>query len=183
MKIPASVTRLGYACWLGSVVISATVALGECTPPPSNIIAWWPGEGSAADIFSTNHGTVIGAVSFRGGLVGSAIEITGDGQYILLPNSQSLRLTTAITIEGWVKPMDIDTDQHILSTAGGSGGSPYGHDYYLRLVNRGLEFRINDVGFFVPNVITQTNVWYHIAATYSTAGGMRRLFVNGRMVG
>ncbi|MDH7503973.1 MAG: immunoglobulin domain-containing protein [Verrucomicrobiota bacterium] len=175
--------RSEFGCLMFAVLTSFFVAMADCVPPLEGTVSWWPGDGNAGDAVGADHGTRVGEITFRPGLIAEAIEITEDGQYILVPNTEDLRFTTAISIEGWIKPVDVYTDQHIVSTAGGVGPSPFGHDYYLRLVNRGLEFRINDVPLLVQNVITEPGKWYHVAATYSTASRLRRIFVNGKLAG
>jgi hypothetical protein len=115
-------------------------------------------------------------------MVEEALEIARDGQYILVPNSDSLRFTNAMTIEGWIRPMDIYTDQHIVSTAGGTGPSPSGHDYFLNIVDRKMGFGINGSPLLTSAVITNAGQWYHVAATYSSADRIRRLYLDGVLV-
>ena len=43
-----------------------------CTPPVAGLVSWWPGEGGANDVVSTNNGTLQGGASFAAGLVGQA---------------------------------------------------------------------------------------------------------------
>jgi len=133
------------------------------------------------------HGTYVNGVTLGalGPLVGdsnTAASFDGVDDYIILPNSASLLPTTALTLEAWINPKDLITDQHIISTAG-PGPSPYGHDYYMRLVDRGLEFRINDVPFFVSNAITVDNQWYHVVATYDQVESLRKIYVNNNLLG
>jgi hypothetical protein len=38
----------------------------SCTPPPPNIVAWWPGDGHPNDIQGSNNGTFVGAMYSTG---------------------------------------------------------------------------------------------------------------------
>ena len=77
-----------------------------CTPPPANLVAWWPGEDSAQDLMSTNHGTLGSDVSFVPGKVGRAFQfVDSTNSYIALPNSPAFAASSnRLTIAAWVKP-------------------------------------------------------------------------------
>ena len=40
--------------------LTASAQPTNCTPPPSGLAGWWAGEGSAADSYGTNNGTLQG---------------------------------------------------------------------------------------------------------------------------
>jgi len=149
------------------------------------MISYWKfdeGEGTMAyDSVGDNHGTIYGA-SWTTGIVDGALTFDGMDNYVSLPDSASLSPTAGVTLEAWIKPADLITDQHIISTAG-PGPSPFGHDYYIRLVYKGLEFRINDVPFFVGNSVTVANEWYHVIGTYDQSQGLRKIYVNDNLPG
>ena len=48
-------------------------------PPPANMIAWWPGDGNAADIQGGHYGILRGDAAFGTGEVGSAFSLGGGG--------------------------------------------------------------------------------------------------------
>lgn len=53
-----------------------------------------------------NHGTVSGATLVSGlDRLGKALQFDGIDDYVTVPDSPSLNITTAITIEAWVKPI------------------------------------------------------------------------------
>src|ERR1051325_7362945 len=58
-----------------------------CTPPPSGIVSWWPGEGNANDIQGNNNGTLQNAATFASGEVGQAFLFTSDGDGITIPHN------------------------------------------------------------------------------------------------
>ncbi len=76
---------------------------GNCLPPPSGLVGWWPGEGNANDIAGTNNGTLQGGASAgAAGVVGAAFSVNGTSSYVQIPDSPSLHPTN-FTIETWVR--------------------------------------------------------------------------------
>ena len=76
-----------------------------CTPAPSGILAWWPGENSAQDIIGTNNGTLMNGATYSTGKVGQAFYFNGVNDYISL-NGGSAKLPlgkSPRTVEAWVK--------------------------------------------------------------------------------
>lgn len=147
---------------------------------PDGPVSWWRAEDSAADAIGNNDGVAVGGATYASGVSGRAFSLNAAGAYISVPDASDLHPTTALTLEAWVYPTDITTDQHILSTAG-SGPSPFGHDFYLRLVDRGLELRINDDPLTASGVIPKANRWYLVTATYDRIAGQRRIYVDGEL--
>ena len=101
----------GYSVVVTNVVGSVTSSLamlavsvpGSCAPPPANLVGWWPGEGNANDIASTNNGLLQGGVTANAaGNVGQAFSFDGTNNYVQIPNSAALRPTN-LTIEAWVR--------------------------------------------------------------------------------
>ena len=162
--------------------VSGRFASGQCTSAPSGMSAWWTGDGSGEDLAGTNYGTLMNGTAFGTGKVGQAFEFDGVNDYLKVAAvDNSLKPTEAITLDAWIFPRDINTDQHIISTAG-AGPSPFGHDYYIRLTGNSIEFRINDDPLSAGGVIPTANQWYHVAATYDRSTGTRKLYINGTLV-
>jgi hypothetical protein len=78
---------------------------GECVPPPSGLVSWWPGDGNANDIIGDNPGEAQPTVTFPDGVVGPAFGFDGVGAFVHVPDSDSLDITNAITIDAWIKPL------------------------------------------------------------------------------
>jgi serine/threonine protein kinase len=72
-----------------------------CYGPPQGMIAWWPGEGSAADIVGQNQGTIENGVQFVRGYRGRAFSFDGTAAHVLIGDSTMLA-PPAITVEFWV---------------------------------------------------------------------------------
>jgi len=77
---------------------------------PSGMVSYWKfDEGSgttAGDSIGANIGTIHGATWTNNGKFSKALDFDGSGNYVLVPDSNSLDLTT-FTIEAWVKPDSI----------------------------------------------------------------------------
>src|SRR5437762_11246820 len=86
-----------------------------CTPPPSDMVAWWPGNGYANDIQGSNHGTLRGDATYATGRVGQGFSFDGDGDFIEIPDSPSVSVSSAITIDAWVNPDTTTGERTILS--------------------------------------------------------------------
>ena len=56
-------------------VRGGTVA--QCTSPPSNLVSWWPGDGSGDDISGSNNGTLLNGAAFSSGMVDQAFSFDG----------------------------------------------------------------------------------------------------------
>jgi uncharacterized repeat protein (TIGR02543 family) len=164
----------------GAFAVTTTETPVAASLPAGNLVSLWRAENNALDSVGSNHGSWAGTAAYGTGVVGKAFSLDGNGSYISVTDDANLHPTTAITLQAWIKPEDIATDQHIISTAGG-GPSPFGHDYYLRLVSGSLEFRINDDPLWAGSVIPAANRWYHVTATYDRATGLRKIYVDGAL--
>ena len=103
----ATITNL-YGSILSSNAVLTVIPPGSCTPPPSGLVSWWPGEGNANDIVGTNNGTLQGPVGFAAGEVGQAFVLDGSSTSIRVPASSSLNvgLGGGLTTEVWINPLN-----------------------------------------------------------------------------
>lgn len=69
-------------------------------PPPSGLIAWWPGDGHADDIIGVNHGTLLGDVTYVPGMVGQAFSLDG-GSCVFIGDTLNVG-SSDFTIEVWI---------------------------------------------------------------------------------
>ena len=94
-----------------------------CTPPPANMLAWYKGEGNFDDgappTFET--GSASGTVNFAAGLVNQAFSFGGAGFVTVPAGSGPLNLTgTAVSIDGWINPINTNAALYFGKTAAGS---------------------------------------------------------------
>jgi alpha-tubulin suppressor-like RCC1 family protein len=184
--------RVKFCLLLFLVSFPALTRAASCFPAPTNILGWWPGEGSAADIIGTNNGILQGgATASAAGMVGSAFGFDGTNSFVAISNSALLRPTN-FTIEAWVRFTGLDS--------AGSGGSPAGDQYIIfRQNTRSTDFEGFDLSktrvgasdvfrFLVSSATAQTaeirssttistGIWYHVAAVRGS--NFTQLYVNG----
>ena len=89
---------------LGLAVLAPPVRAQTCDPAPAGIVSWWSAEGNTLDNLGLNNGTFTGTPAYASGMVGQAFSFDGSSQYIRVPDSASLRLSNAMTLEAWVYP-------------------------------------------------------------------------------
>lgn len=177
---------------MGAAAPFGADAATSCFSAPPGLVGWWPGDGSAADIASTNNGTLQGGATANAtGIVGPAFSFDGTNGFVQIPNAASLQPTN-LTIEAWVRFSSLDSPP--------VGGSPAGNQYIVFKQNsrsgnfEGFDLAKTRVGgsdvflFLVTSAAAQssevrsvttisTNVWYHIAGVRGS--NFLQIYVNG----
>src|SRR2546423_15497936 len=87
------------ALFVASVLADFRAAAAGCVPVPAGVVGWWPGEGDAKDIVSTNNGVLQGTASANAvGLAGSGFNFDGTNGYVQIADSPLFHPTN-LTIE------------------------------------------------------------------------------------
>jgi len=158
-----------------------------CAPPPANMVGWWPGDGNADDIQDSNHGSLMGGTTFAAGEVDQGFSMDGLNDFVQIPDSASLSVTSAITIDAWVKPDTVTglaAGRTIVSKYDTGVADQY--SYRLFVADGGqvgfAVYNNNASGAFRYVVTTGTvapGVFTHVAATFDATTQAIKIYLNG----
>ncbi|MCA9036772.1 MAG: DNRLRE domain-containing protein, partial [Planctomycetaceae bacterium] len=142
----------------------------------------------AADSVGSNDGTLVNGPMWGAGIFDGALTFDGVDDYVHVPDSDSLDITGALTMETWVMMQVIDNnyDMFIWKTDSGISAT---RDYSLgRIRNDGSG--ASWAGKFYSTILTTAGrtevesatrpvagVWYHVVSTFD--GASHNLYVNG----
>jgi hypothetical protein len=172
-----------------SFVPSQSMA-ASCTPPPSGLISWWPGDGNANDIQSGFNGTLQGGVTFSAGEVDQAFTFNGTDGEVILPNSASARSlnfgpTDSFTIDAWIKP-----DLSVLGTQRAIVVLTYVCSVEVIelfvLTDGRIDFDIRDSNGINPAAVSPSSIldgnWHHVAGVRDVSTHTITLYLDGTSV-
>lgn len=147
---------------------------------PDAAYAFSEGSGAgAADLSGNgNTATVLGATWLTSGRFTSGLSFDGVDDGVSLPVTESLALTDAFTIEGWIRLAPGSSSTRLIAQLPGSGGDG------LRVMGDGrLRFGVTLGGVNAdassPSSLTP-DTWIHVGASYD--GAIVRLYVDGVQV-
>ena len=144
--------------------------------PDENTSALWhfnKGEGHILRDSSGNgnDGIIYGA-NWTDGAMGKALVFDGDDDYVRIPNSPSLSISNAITVEFWV---NLHGDSYTMIRKQPS-------DWMIEFTGNIPEWYITAGGSYkvVAGIAISYYEWHHIIGTYD--GNMMRMYIDGNEV-
>lgn len=156
----------------------------NCVSAPTNIVAWWAGDGNAYDFARTNF-AVLSGVTYQSAIVGQGFAFDGlnDGVTATVDAELNIGATDNLTIEAWVQPQANTNDYGIMSVVGkryADGGTPTGYELFLMDGLPGLQIAdgANYANFVGTNDLR--GGYHHLAVTLdrsATNGG--HIYVDG----
>ncbi len=162
---------------MSGVLLALRPASAQCVPPPSGLVAWWPGDGNALDIVAGHDGYYTNGVSFVSGTVGQAFNFVNANAAVMLTNTSNLRLQN-FTIECWIKRGSTNVVN--------PGPQTYDADIFGFGAN-GFSFAMQTDGHLFLTKVNVSNItgtpvvrdlnWHHVAVT--TTGGNVVFYVDG----
>ncbi len=153
----------------------------SCTPPPSDMVGWWPGDGNTKDIQGGNNGLLKNGATFGPGEVGKAFSLNGSNQYVDVgPN---VDLPVKFSVDAWINPTSVNGIQPIISKSDGQSG-------YLFAVAAGKLFALvirsdsSLTRYYTNDVVITAGAWQHVTLTYdgtlgANSGQAFKFYVNG----
>jgi serine/threonine protein kinase len=151
---------------------------------PEGLVSWWRAEGNARDALGGNHGRVVGNVSYVPGQVGLAFKFSGVDQ-VEVAAAPDLDLTTAVTMEAWIKPTSLFLDGGYGALIAKGSGTRRSYSLFLSS-QRALYLSYHTTG--ETNVTLETGAdrvpldqFSHVAAVIDTGRSVMRIYLNGKL--
>jgi sugar lactone lactonase YvrE len=159
-------------------------AVPAAIAPPSGMVAWWTADGNGVDLIGGNNASLCNGASYAAGKVSQAFNFDGVNDRAQVADTDALKLTASMTIEGWVRADSIPVQSgQILFRGDDRGGlDPYSLGV---LSNGNLRFEVvglNGASAMSVNTPMPIGQLVHVAGTLDDASGAMRLYINGELM-
>src|SRR5215469_5694737 len=180
-------TPMGRIC--SAAVVAALIGAAELVSAPASmsattglVAAYGFDEGSGTTVTDAsgngNNGTITGATRVTSGKYGGALQFNGSNAVVTVPDSASLHLSAAMTLEAWVNPSTVNANWRDVVYKGND-------NFYLEATS---STGAPDAGMIAGGSYADAfgtaalavNAWSFLTETYD--GSTLRLYVNGTQV-
>jgi hypothetical protein len=170
----------------GATNFSVTIeTYAEVISATTGLVSYWKlnegGGTSAADSAGSNTGTYVSTPTLgqTGALTGdttTSVRFNGTSEYVNVPDAGSLDITTAITIEAWIRSNTLINNSTVLSK-----GSTSGYRLQRNGNNNPAQFGTSGLtnGNLNGTVSINDGVWHHIVAVYD--GSNKYIYLDGAL--
>lgn len=165
------------------ILLSSLGPLANAQPHEDHLVALYLfEEGSGDDVLDSsgngNHGVIQGGGKWVDGKSGGGMEFNGSDAFVEIPHSDSLSLTTGLTIAMWGYLYNY-------STAGGVGVTKESAYKAGMRDHQKMMIRFSTAAANWSNVVDGETVipldeWHHLAATYDSASGDCVVYYDGQ---
>ena len=155
----------------------------KCQVVEDGLVSYWTFESTEVDgnvvndVWGENNGTLMGDALIGEGKIGEGMHLDGSGDYLAVPDHETLELSAEVTLEAWVKLITSGSDQAIIEK-----GDCY---YLLNVFGPGrptvgiIEFGCSSLA---PNWLSGTGVvdddeWHHVVGVYD--GSNKYIYIDG----
>ncbi len=156
----------------------------------SNTVALWhfnEGSGNITQDASSNgnDGVLKNNVTWITGIDGNALRFNGVDNYVEVPDSSSLQITDAFTLEAWIQVEDILSDSTVDTLIGKDHQYAFGigDTLFPRNIAFGFENQTPNIcdptGWCDGNGPVPFNEWHHVAVQYD--GQTMKTFLDGQL--
>ena len=172
--------RRSAASQLSLEQLEARTLLTAIAAPPG-LIAWWPGNGNAADMAGNNDGVLMNGATFAAGMVGQAFKLDGVNDFVQVAHDPSLNPAGGLTIEAWINSSS-NAGPRVIVSKWNDNTSDWSyifkdHNYSDKLRIELSKGSHNDLADLSGTTSIPIGQWIHVAATYDN--DVVRLYFNG----
>ena len=185
-----SATRVGLGTPKVFGASDSTVTISSNAPgfvqAPSGAVGYWSFNDDLVDHSgSRNDGVAEGDAKIIYGIMGKALQLDGDGDYVQIKDNWNLDITSGFSLSAWIKfdTLYPEANYARILEKGTSPGDKYWMFYVKSSKQIGFGFAngLDEIAQKTTKTDWQTGKWYHIVGTYDPNGGSNnmKIFVNG----
>ncbi len=149
------------------------VSTTNCATPPTGLVSWWPGDNNSSDMQGTHPGILTGGTTFNSAKVAQGFSFDGVNDSVSMTDTGFPSGTQDRTLSAWIKT-SATGEKYFLS---------YGTDVATQAFGFGVlnnKLTVTQSGSSISSSASvNSNVFHHVAVTYSATGDTYKLYIDG----